>query len=295
MTIKEFFKKNNSIEIELLMAYILKRPKEFLYLNQNYRLTKEQYNNLAKLIKRRQKGEPIAYIIGHKDFYGLRFKVDRNVLVPRPETERIIDCVIARSQATKQSDNGLPRSSDALRVRNDITKILDVGTGSGCIIITLAKFLSLSPASSRPGKGKNQHEFYAGDISPAALKVAKENAKSHRTKVKFICSDLLENIKFVPDILVANLPYLASCWISKKLKYEPRSALLAKSGGLDLINKLLKQIAAKKSRPKLIFLEFDPRQKSKLIQQIKKHLPGAEVQLHRDFAGRWRLAEIIPH
>jgi release factor glutamine methyltransferase len=299
LTIKKILKKYHSIEIDLLLAFVLRKSKEFLFMNSGYSLSANQLISLSALVKRRLRGEPMAYILGYKDFYGLGFKVNRSVLIPRPETEWVVDRVIARSQATKQSNQRkrLPRPSAALGVRNDTLKILDLGTGSGCIIISLAKALSAKRLGLRV-------KLYASDISSAALKVAKQNAKDHthtstyECGVKFVRSDLLNGIKINPDIIIANLPYGWSEWKNntsaetKGLKFEPKKALFTGENGLKSIRRLLQQIAGLKQKPKLVYLEFDPRQKFAIWALIKKFLPGSKVKFYKDYNNFWRYVEI---
>jgi release factor glutamine methyltransferase len=246
VTVKQYLRDNKKTETELLLAHVLKKPKEFLYLNPQYKLSRYQVNKLTKLVKRRQEGEPIAYLLGHKEFFGLDFKVSKDTLVPRPETECLVEHVINTAG------------------KNKTLKFLDVGTGSGCVIISLAKHL--------------QGSFYGSDISKKALFMAKSNAKKHRAKIKFFHSDLLKNIHFVPDIVVANLPYGWAEWKnnssapSKSLKFEPAGSLFTKEKGLYEIRRLLEQIKNLPKLPKKIILEFDPRQKSLLANLIKKNL-----------------------
>ncbi|MCL5666661.1 MAG: peptide chain release factor N(5)-glutamine methyltransferase [Patescibacteria group bacterium] len=294
MKVKEALKKYHAIEIELLLEKVLGKSKEFIFLHPEKKLSSYQVSSLSRLIKRRQKGEPIAYILGYKDFYGLRFKVNRNVLIPRPETEMAVGLAIERL---------IERLGKPI-------KILDVGTGSGCIIISLAKALS-ARGHLALRKVSPCGEFYGSDISTKALKIAKQNAKtilgkySNTTgyesicaKIKFIQSDLLANIKFNPEIIIANLPYGWTGWENntseetKGLKFEPKSALFTKDHGLYHIRRLLKQVAEKKQKPRLMFLEFDPRQKQELEKLIKKHLPEGDIRFYRDFNGFWRYVEI---
>jgi len=293
MKIKEALQKHSSIEIDLLLSYILGKPKEFLYINQDNNLTIKQLNRLQRLIKRRLKGEPMAYILGYKDFYGLRFKVNRDVLVPRPETELMVEKTIERLKNLK-----IKRLGRKIR-------ILDIGTGSGCVIISIAKALSAKHIAQMV-------ELYASDISQKALNLARKNFKhiikqnfhttqyeSFAAKVKFMRSDLLGNVKIDPDIVVANLPYGWRDWKNqslketKGLKFEPKQALFTKDHGLYQINRLLYQIAQRKVRPKIVLLEFDPRQKAELTKSIKKYLPEAETKFFKDYGGFWRLAEIM--
>lgn len=276
MTIKGILKKYRDIEIELLLAHMLKKPKEFIFLHPETILSTLHYKKVMQCVRRRQKSEPVAYILGYKDFLGLRFKVSRDVLIPRPETEWVVDRIMNQELEIK---NGEP------------LQILDLGTGSGCIIISLAKLLSPKRLDLNPS-------FYASDISKKALMVARQNAKAHHVKIKFIQSDLLEKIKINPDIIIANLPYGWSEWKNntsaetKGLKFEPREALFTKDRGLYHINRLLKQVAQRKNKPIIIYLEFDPRQKTELAKNIKKYLPEGDAKFHKDFNGFWRYVEI---
>jgi release factor glutamine methyltransferase len=289
MTIKEVLKKYNKVEIELLLAHILKKPREFLYLNPERKLTNKQFGNLAKYIRRREKGEPIAYILGYKDFMGLRIKVNKDVLIPRSETEGMVEHVVQALglpafKTAKQQATGLP-------YKNTVS-ILDIGTGSGCIAIAIAKQLQ-----NFKFKISNL-KLTAIDISSAALKVAKANAKYHQAKVKFIKSDLLANIKGNFDIIVANLPYGWLKWKNNTssetigLKFEPKEALFTKENGLFEIRRLLEQISSLKYQPKFIYLEFDPRQKPELSKLIKKILPGYRAEFFKDLNNFWRFVEI---
>ncbi len=222
---------------------------------------------------------------------GLRFKVNKSVLIPRPETEMIVDKVMSYK---------LP----VIRKQKRIIRILDVGTGSGCVAISLAHKFKVKSAKSKV-------EIAASDISAAALKTAKENARAHHVRVKFVKSDLLKNIKGRFDIIVANLPYVPKedfRFLIKDLRYEPTNAIFATEKGLSLIKKFLNQLVNSKilnpparsrlkapataGKQSLILLEFDHRQKTELKKLIKKYLPKAQVKFSKDFANRWRFAEI---
>lgn len=269
MTIKAILKAYPAIEIDLLLGHILKKPKEFLYLNPNKKLAQKQVNDLKSLIKRRQKGEPIAYILGYKYFCGLKFKVTPNVLIPRPETELLVEAALQLVKSEKSK----------------VKIILDLGTGSGCIIISLAKQLPVT-----------NHQLFASDIFKKTLNVAKQNAKANKVEVKFIHSDLLNKVHINADLIIANLPYGWSEWKNNSsaatigLKFEPKKALFTKEKGLKEIRRLLERIAG--SKTKFILLEFDPRQKPDLQNLIKKILPHAEFTFHKDLNKLWRYVEI---
>lgn len=186
------------------------------------------------------------------NFYGRDFYVDKNVLTPRPETEQIIDEVL--KLCGKAILPGIKPEDAKISTKN--LTILDVGTGSGCIAITLKKELK-------------EADIYATDISKEALKIAKENADSHGAEIKFIESDLLENIDFTPDVIVANLPYVDKNWDwldQESLKTDPDLALYANGGGLELIKKLVD-----KANSKYLILEADPSQHQEIIDYAKNY------------------------
>ncbi|OGE81914.1 MAG: hypothetical protein A3E98_00795 [Candidatus Doudnabacteria bacterium RIFCSPHIGHO2_12_FULL_48_11] len=290
----------------ILLSFVLKKDrayrqagKAFLYANPEKQLRLRKLRGLRRLIKQRQAGWPAAYLTGEKKFYGLKFFVNKNVLIPRPETEGLVELVLSR--ITKH----IPR-----------IRILDVGTGSGCIIISLAR--NLQPATCN---------LFASDISLQALTVAKKNARRHKVKIAFRQGDLLNpwvGRKF--DIIVANLPYLAKLE-HPSIRFEPKQALIAKKRGLALYEKLFIQIAQNSSPtpplkrrgklqasssgkalgssppqeerlgeegqgPKLIFLEFDPRQTLQIKNLARKHLPGFQQKIFKDLSGHNRFMRL---
>ena len=205
MTIKEALEFDNySLEAEVLLCYVLKKDKSWLYSHQFNILSSDRTRRYQKLIVRRKEGVPTAYLTHSKEFFGLNFYVSESVLIPRPETELLVE--------------------GALKFRKRRPKILDVGTGSGNIIISIAK--------NRKG------DFYASDIAAESLKIARKNAAKHKVKIKFYKSDLFKNlpqIKF--DLIIANLPYL---W-NNYPKFEPRTALDGGKNGLKIIENFFKQ------------------------------------------------------
>lgn len=287
-----------SLEAEILLSHILKKPREFLLAHGEKNLTPTQISNFKFQISRRLKGEPIAYLTGHKEFYGLDFTVNKNVLIPRPETELMVE------EAMKL----ITHNSQLATHNSQPITFIDVGTGSGCIIITLAKQITNYQLPI------TNYKFLATDISTKALAVAKQNAQAHNVnkKIKFVKGNLLEPIldsKFVIHnskfVILANLPYGWRAWKnnccldSAGLKYEPKVALFTGKHGLELCEKLLKQTNQLINSRKLasdslifVFLEFDPRQTAKIKQLIKQKLPQAKCQIKKGLSGLNRLAII---
>ena len=270
--------KNPHLEAEILLSNILKKPREFILAYPEKQLTKTQITNYKLQITKRLKGVPLAYITGHKEFYGLDFYVNKYVLIPRPETELMID--------------------EAIRITRNVKRItlIDVGTGSGCIIITLAKLL----------KSKLQitnYKLLATDISRPALVIARKNAKLHKVdkKIKFLHGNLLEPILNKPQIangksqiiITANLPYLTPQEIknSPTIQYEPKLALDAGKNGLKYYCQLFKQIKqiTNYKLPITVLLEIDPSQTKKIKQLAKNKLPQCKYKTKKDLAGHNRL------
>ncbi|TBR17151.1 peptide chain release factor N(5)-glutamine methyltransferase [bacterium] len=206
-------------EAEILFTEILGCQRHNLYLDKDKRLDQEKSAFISQTLKRRINGEPLDYILGKTEFMGLEFKVDNRVLIPRADTEVLVEAVIELSQ----------------EIKGEI-KILDVGTGSGCIAISLAKFIPRAFID-------------AVDISPGALEVAKINAGLNNVKnrVQFSESDLFQNIRTGEgkyDIIVSNPPYIVRREIerlSKEVRHEPRAALDGGLDGLDFYRRIIKE------------------------------------------------------
>lgn len=208
-------------EAELLFTDILNCDRLSLYLNKEIPLDKEKATFISSALERRIKGEPIQYILGKTEFMGLEFKVNRDVFIPRPETEILVETVI--------------RYSSCVMRHASCINVLDIGTGSGCIAISLTKFLS-------------NVRITATDISQEALKVAKDNAQVHNVinKILFIKSNLFSTYNLTPntyDLIVNNPPYIPSAEIDNlqpEIKYESRIALDGGVDGLDFYRRIIR-------------------------------------------------------
>lgn len=239
MAIKEWLKKSGlkQLDAQLLLSFVLDKPKEWLLAHNETLLSSSDLIKLDKLKKRRQNNEPIAYILGKKEFYRRSFIVTPDVLIPRPETEQLVEYCLTHTGLLRSARNDKPK------------KILDVGTGSGCIAITL--------------KLENPKlELTASDVSNSALKIARKNWKQLREEnqeIKFVQSNLLENITDKFDVIVANLPYVDKSWpVSPETKYEPHQAIFAPDQGLLLIKKLIDSAQDNLSPSGVLVLELDP-------------------------------------
>lgn len=257
MNIKELLNQGgNSLEKEVLLAHILGKSREFLISNSETEVTNEQATRYYNQIRSHERGEPVAYLINFKEFYGLPFFVDERVLIPRPETEFLVDKVI-----------------ELTNYDPTVKKIIDVGTGSGNIAVSLAKHLP-------------NHQIHASDLSDDALEVARINTKKNNVEVKFKKSDLLsefQNERF--DIIVANLPYIGeetNNFVSDEtLEFEPHLALFGGHDGLQLYEKLFKQI----KDFKYILGEIGYMHAKGLINLFEKYFPKLKCEILKDLAG----------
>jgi release factor glutamine methyltransferase len=230
-----FFEKHGiespRLNIESLLAHLLKKKRLDLYLEFERELDEATLEKLRELVKRRAAGEPLQYITGEAEFYGLRFAVDRRVLIPRPETELLVETLLENLQVTAGS-------------RQSAVSVVDVGTGSGCIAVALAKRLM---TTGRDGCATGEIEIWATDVSLEALRVAQSNAKRHEVEknIRFLEGDLLEALpdSLCADAVVSNPPYIAKGELVKLAKevrdFEPVHALTAGEDGLEVIRRLV--------------------------------------------------------
>ncbi len=248
------------LDAEVILSFVFKKPKEYLYTYPEKLLSKPQSIIYKKLVNKRAKRFPVAYLIGRKEFFGLDFIVNKNVLIPRSETEFLVEQTLAACLR-----QGYGRQATARSEKNNLT-IADIGTGSGCISVALAKNLPRA-------------KIFATDISRRALQTAKLNARHCGVNVNFMCGSLstpLKNKKI--DIIVANLPYLPHIYKHESIKHEPRLALYAGKSGLELYEKLFQQIARLKYQPIIILIEAGTIQMKALTKIIKKNLFNAKIK-----------------
>lgn len=260
------------LEAEALLALAIKKNKEFIYAWPEKKLTAGQFEILKKNLVRRRRGEPLAYISGHKEFYGFDFLVNKKVLIPRPESELLVEAVLNfwRRQPQKKS------------------WLVDIGTGSGCLAVALKK--------SAPDLN-----VAAVETSAAVLNLAKKNAKRQQVKIKFIKSDFLKSLpkKIQPTIIVANPPYLDAA--KKKtllarqpgLAFEPAGALFAQDRGLAAYQEIIKQIKDYQLQPQLLLLEIGYNQAANVSRLIRKNLPATKIEIIKDYAGFYRAVKVV--
>ncbi|MBN1494583.1 peptide chain release factor N(5)-glutamine methyltransferase [Candidatus Peregrinibacteria bacterium] len=254
---------NNSLVVNMILSHVIKKEKSYLISHSEERLENIEYKRFVSLLHRIQTGEPAAYIIGKKEFFYIDFFVDKNVLIPRPETEHLVEEIIGL----------VKRNFGNRRVR-----ILDMGTGSGNIAVSLALNIKNSLIT-------------AADVSKPALAVAKKNIKRHmlEDKIKLVYSDLLNEINDEFDIIVANLPYIGRTennFIAKEVENnEPHLALFGGANGLELYAKLFTQIRKKNCVTGYLLGEIGFSQKKGLNILLKKHFPLFNYRVSKDLAG----------
>lgn len=226
------------LDAELILANSLGKDRVFLHAHPEFELNEDVEKRADADCLRRENHEPLAYILSYKDFYGRKFMVTPDVLIPRPETEAIIN--LAKELKSQ--------------------KILDVGTGSGCIAITLKLELPDS-------------DVVALDISPKALKIAEQNAAKLGAKIAFRESDLLEKVQGEYDLIVANLPYVDKKWdwLSPELTFEPEQALFAEDSGLYDIKCLISQVEQRLTNDGAVILESDLSQHEAIREYVEQN------------------------
>jgi release factor glutamine methyltransferase len=261
------------LDVEVLLAHSLGQERSWLYTHFKEPLDPNKLDQFYHLLRRREQREPVAYIIGRKEFFGLDFVVNRHVLIPRPETELLIETALQLATHKLQITQG----------RSQLIG-LDVGTGSGCIAVTLAKML---PAVS----------FLALDISAQALNVARQNAVRHQVanRIIFLQGDLLQPLAGPFDLIVSNPPYISHAELATSIiqpevkRYEPHLALDGGRAGLRPIRRLLWQAREKLRQGGYVLVEIGATQGQAVEQLAAACFPGAAIQIKKDLAGLDRL------
>lgn len=259
---RQFNSDSPSLDAQVLLEYILGVDRVYLFAHDNETLTDEQYSQFKAVVKRRATGEPIPYITGTRGFYDLEFAVTPAVLIPRPETELLLE--------------------DALHFMRDKPEgvVADIGTGSGALAVTFAKHMP-------------QSHVYAVDVSESALQVATSNALKNEVNVQFMLGNLAQPLidrHLKVDCLMANLPYIGhdDMLTLAVSQYEPTLALDGGDDGLDLIRELLQQVPEVCQSGAFVWLEIGADQGDALKQLVHDRL-GVLCDIIQDYAGLDRI------
>ncbi len=271
------------LDAEVLLAHSLGRERTWLYLHLSDLLDENQIKQFEELLRRREQREPVAYLVGHKEFFGLEFQVNPHVLIPRPETELLVETAleIYDLRFTIYDSETMPASSQ-FNIHNSQFTIADVGTGSGCIAVALAKHLS-------------DALIIAIDTSPEALRLAWQNAERHAVadRITFLSGDLLDPVVEPVDLIVSNPPYVSQPELAAAMpevsKYEPRLALDGGQDGLEVIRRLLLQAREKLAPDGSLLVEIGSEQGQAVLKLAQFHFPEASTQVKKDLAGLDRL------
>ena len=254
------------LDAEVLLAHVLHHERPWLHAHPGHPLTAVQRRRFRDLIARRAAHIPVAYLTGEREFFGHMIRVSPAVLIPRPETELLVDLAI-----------------DWLRDRPQARRVIDLGTGSGAIAIALAKAVP-------------SIRVIAIDTDARAVRVAEANVVEQRLAARITLKrgDLLRGA--VPaDLIAANLPYLSAARLRSggpELDYEPRRALDGGKGGLDVIRRAFEQAPAVIRPGGCLLFECDPPQARRIEQLARKTFPSPTVTIHNDLAGRQRVVRI---
>ncbi len=263
------------IDAEVLLAHVLKIERLEIYLNLDCQLAEKQLSAYEKMIEIRAKRQPVAFIIGHKEFMGLEFFVSKDVLIPRPETEILVENVIRKAE-------DINNSRSYRRNRDNSLVIVDLCTGSGNIAISLAKNI---PSC----------KIYATDISEGAIQVARKNARFHNVegKVEFLLGDLFSPIRdfnsnLYADIVVSNPPYVKSsdlAMLQPEIKKEPVCALEGGNKGLNFYQRIIPEALKYLVDGGYLIMEIGDRQGKEVRDLFKKEKQFSQFQLVKDYAG----------
>jgi release factor glutamine methyltransferase len=252
------------LDAEVLLCHTLKKPITFLLAHDETEIGYFALRKYHRFIKQRKEGMPVAYLTGHREFYGLDFEVNKHVLVPRPDTEILVDCVVSYLNGQCPMANG--------------QLLLDIGTGSACIPISILKNVP-------------DIQAVATEISGSAMGVAKRNIKKHGLsgRIKLFSSDLLKSVprELFEDrevIVTANLPYIPKQFaVHPSTKFEPGIALYGGDDGLDIYKRLVDEL--RDIKPRAMFFECFEFQVATLADKIQ----GYELKTVRDMSGKAKM------
>lgn len=276
LSLKEIQEKYKSLpgsDVQIILAEIIGQDRAYILAHPEFRPNIFQRFKIRTALKKLSSGCAVAVILGHKEFYGLDFLINKHTLIPRPDTEILVE-----------------EAANILRageLNGDKQILVDVGTGSGCIPISIVKTFK-----------NNSIKIIAIDISRKALSMAKINAKLHKVDIHFIHGDLIRNLDatlsgYDSRIFTANLPYLTveQYRTEPSVRYEPGTALVSdETNGLNIYARLFGQIDDMlKNKRFIIFCEIDPRQNIAATALAKNYFPNAAIEIKKDLSGRDRL------
>jgi len=290
------------LDVQVLLAHVLDKPRAWLLGHPETTLTPKQERALEEALRQLESGVPLPYVLGKWEFFGLEFEVTPEVLIPRPETELLVERAIAWLRLTlkRQAKDSKSAACPGRQVREadlGMMRVIDIGTGSGCIAIALAANLP-------------ELRVKATDISPEAIDVAKRNAKKFcvSNRIEFLCCNLFPTagtFDFRPfgslraslstfNMIMANLPYIPTETLHNLPVYgrEPTIALDGGADGLDVIRRLLAEAPRRLAPGGLILLEIEASQGAKVLSLAQDAFAEAEIHLHQDLSGHDRLLEI---
>ena len=250
------------LDAEVLLAQVLGMRRLDLYLKFDRALTEPELSAYRSLVTRRAKGEPVAYLVGHKEFMGLDFEVTPDVLVPNPDTEVLVQ-----------------RAVEVARESERLLRVADVGTGSGCIAVAVAHYA-------------RNTEVWASDVSPAALEVAARNIARHGevARIHLVQGDLMSTMAGEFDLVCANLPYVAAgVGVPAEVAAQPAGALYAADGGAAVVTRLLDEAPVRLRAGGRVLAEVDPAIVAAASDAAARNFAG--LRLHRDLGGHDRVLE----
>lgn len=261
-----FVSDSAALDVQVLLSHVMAVPRSWLLAHGEENLTASHAAEFEALLSRVESGEPLPYVLGEWEFYGLPFTLNPSVLIPRPETELLVQTAL-----------------DWLRAHPNRRMAVDVGCGSGCIAVTIAKYFA-------------DITLVAIDISRAALEVTAHNAARHgvQTRVELVHKDLLSGVNGKYDLLCANLPYIPTATLRGLDIYgrEPTLALNGGRDGLGVIRRLLLQAPAHIHAGGLLLLEIDPGQSERVSALASQAFRAASIHIRPDLARKPRLLVI---